>query len=193
MPEEENVYFHVKDSSMGRSRKEKINTICYVDPHKYYEYPYAKKSLIARVIGEVNNYCKQNNKNSMLITPGRIGTSSPELGVPVVFADISQFSAILEESYSEIGYMPELSFGSHMFQDLVEADIYYGAIFENEKRIEYNKEMIEDMPNKLKEINPNLDEEIYKIIHVFDFEDDIAEFYHNMKEDESMLIIKRNI
>lgn len=49
------------------------------------------------------------------------------------------------------------------------------------------------MPNKLKEINPNLDEEIYKIIHVFDFEDDIAEFYHNMKEDESMLIIKRNI
>lgn len=193
MPEEENVYFHIKDSSMGRSRKEKINTICYVDPHKYYEYPYAKKSLIARVIGEVNNYCKQNNKNSMLITPGRIGTSSPELGVPVVFADISQFSAILEESYSEIGYMPELSFGSHMFQDLVEADIYYGAIFENEKRIEYNKEMIEDMPNKLKEINPNLDEEIYKIIHVFDFEDDIAEFYHNMKEDESMLIIKRNI
>lgn len=193
MPEEENVYFHIKDSSMGRSRKEKINTICYVDPHKYYEYPYAKKSLIARVIGEVNNYCKQNNKNSMLITPGRIGTSSPELGVPVVFADISQFSAILEESYSEIGYMPELSFGSHMFQDLVEADIYYGAIFENEKRIEYNKEMIEDMPNKLKEINPNLDEEIYKIVHVFDFEDDIAEFYHNMKEDESMLIIKRNI
>lgn len=76
---------------------------------------------------------------------------------------------------------------------MVEADIYYGAIFENEKRIEYNKEMIEDMPNKLKEINPNLDEEIYKIVHVFDFEDDIAEFYHNMKEDESMLIIKRNI
>ena len=155
MPEDGNVFFHIKESSMGMSRKNKVDTICYVDPHKYYEYPYAQKSSISRVINDVNAYCRDNDKTAILIVPGRIGTSSPELGIPVVFADISHFSAILEESYSDVGYMPELSFGSHMFQDLVEAEIYYGALFENEKRIEFNRDMIFDYPNILKDINPN--------------------------------------
>lgn len=188
MPDDKNVYFHIKEASMGRSRKEKVDVICYVDPHKYYEYPYAKKSSIARIIGQVNSYCKEGNKKSMLIVPGRIGTSSPELGIPVVFADISQFFAILEESYSAVGYMPELSFGSHMFQDLVEADIYYGAIFENEKRVEYNKNIFENQENILNQINPDLDDEIYDMIHVMEFNEEKIEFYHDMKKDETMCI-----
>ena len=110
MPEDKNVFFHIKESSMGMSRKNEIDTICYVDPHRYYEYPYAQKSSISHVINDVNAYCKENGKTAILIVPGRIGTSSPELGIPVVFADISYFSAILEESYSEVGYMPELNY-----------------------------------------------------------------------------------
>ena len=124
----------------------------------------------------------------MLIVPGRIGTSSPELGIPVVFADISQFSAILEESYSEVGYVPELSFGSHMFQDLVEADIYYGALFENENRLEFNKELIKDYPNKLHEIDDSLSSELYDMIHVVDFNDNF-EFYYDMTNDEGKCIL----
>ena len=188
MPEDKNVFFHIKESSMGMSRKNTIDAICYVDPHKYYEYPYAQKSSISRVINDVNAYCKENDKTAILIVPGRIGTSSPELGIPVVFADISHFSAILEESYSEVGYMPELSFGSHMFQDLVEAEIYYGALFENEKKLEFNKDMIYDYKNILKDINPNLSEEIYDMIQVIDFGDDKAEFYHDMNKDETLCI-----
>ncbi len=188
MPEDKNVFFHIKESSMGMSRKSEIDTICYVDPHSYYEYPYAQKSSISRVINDVNAYCKENGKTAILIVPGRIGTSSPELGIPVVFADISYFSAILEESYSEVGYMPELSFGSHMFQDLVEAEIYYGALFENEKKIEFNKDMIYDHKNILKDINPNLSEEIYDMIQVIDFGDDKAEFYHDMNKDETLCV-----
>ena len=183
------TYFHIRNASMGRSRKEKIETLVYVDSHKYYEYPYAKKSLIARIIGEINGYCKENDKTSMLIVPGRIGTSSPELGIPVVFAEISQFSAILEESYSKVGYVPELSFGSHMFQDLVEADIYYGAIFENDKRLAFNKDLIKDMPNKLHDINPKLDDELYDMIHVVNFDDENLEFYHDMVGDETKCIL----
>ena len=190
MPEDKNVFFHIKESSMGMSRKNEIDTICYVDPHKYYEYPYAKKSSISRIISDVNTYCKNNDKTSILIVPGRIGTSSPELGIPVVFADISHFSGILEEAYSEVGYMPELSFGSHMFQDLVEAEIYYGALFENEKKLEYNKDMIFDYSNALKDINPNLDDEIYDMIQVIDFDKEKAEFYHDMNKDETMCIFK---
>ena len=190
MPEDKNVFFHIKESSMGMSRKNEIDTICYVDPHRYYEYPYAQKSSISHVINDVNAYCKKNGKTAILIVPGRIGTSSPELGIPVVFADISYFSAILEESYSEVGYMPELSFGSHMFQDLVEAEIYYGALFENEKNLEFNKDMIYEHKNILKDINPDLSEEIYDMVHVIDFGDDKAEFYHDMNKDETLCIFK---
>ena len=190
MPEDKNVFFHIKESSMGMSRKNKIDTICYVDPHKYYEYPYAQKSSISRIISEVNAYCKSNDRTAILIVPGRIGTSSPELGIPVVFADISHFSAILEESYSEVGYMPELSFGSHMFQDLVEAEIYYGALFENDKKIAFNRDMIYDYSNVLKDINPNLDDEIYDMVQVIDFDENKAEFYHDMNKDETMCIFK---
>ena len=86
--------------------------------------------------------------------------------------------------------MPELSFGSHMFQDLVEAEIYYGALFENEKRIEFNREMIYDYPNILKDINPNLGDEIYDMIQVIDFDGDKAELYHDMNKDETMCIFK---
>ena len=184
------TYFHIKNSSMGRSRSENIETLVYVNPHKYYEYPYNKKSSIARIIGKINAYCRENNKKSMLIVPGRIGTSSPELGIPVVFADISQFSAILEESYSEVGYVPELSFGSHMFQDLVEADIYYGALFENDNRLEFNKELIKDYPNKLHDIDDKLSDELYDMIHVIDFDDKNLEFFHDMKNDESKCILE---
>ena len=81
---------------MGSSRKQKIDVVVYVDPHEYYSYAYAKKSDIARAIGEINRYFENQNKNILLVTPGRIGTSSPELGVPVVYAEISHFSAIMD-------------------------------------------------------------------------------------------------
>ncbi|MDO5824874.1 MAG: phosphoenolpyruvate synthase [Methanosphaera sp. rholeuAM130] len=183
------TFFHIEGASMGRSRMEKIETLVYVNPHDYYEYPYSKKSSIARIIGQINEYCKEGNKKSMLIVPGRIGTSSPELGIPVAFAEISQFSAILEESYSQVGYVPELSFGSHMFQDLVEADIYYGALFENEKTLEFNRNFFDGYPNKLPEINSELDDEIYDMIHVIEFDEKTLEFYHDMKKDESKCIL----
>ena len=68
----------------------------------------------------------------MLIAPGRIGTSSPELGVAVKFSDISNFSVICEYEDREIGFVPELSYGSHMFQDLVESQMFYVAIMDKE-------------------------------------------------------------
>lgn len=70
----------------------------------------------------------KSNQNLLLFVPGRIGTSSPELGVPVSFAAINHFCAICEMSDSEVGYMPELSYGSHMFPDLVEAEIFYTCV-----------------------------------------------------------------
>ena len=171
---------------MGRSRRENIDVIVTVDPHKYYEFPYNKKSNIARIIGKINDYYKHENINLMLIVPGRIGTSSPELGIPVTFADISDFFAILEVSYSEVGYVPELSFGSHLFQDLVEADIFYGALFEDETRLVYDTHLLDQFPNQLKNIDSTLGDEIYEMVDVVEIKEGKMEFYYDMKQDEAI-------
>ena len=111
-----------------------------------------KKHDAASAIGEINRYYRNSGKNLLLMTPGRIGTSSPELGVPVTFGDISGFSEIYEISDKRAGYMPELSYGSHMFQDLVEAQISYGAIWNNEKTRIYQPELFAELPDRYTQI-----------------------------------------
>ena len=103
----------------------------------------------------------------LLLTPGRIGTSSPELGVPALFSDISEFECICEIADSRAGYNPELSYGSHFFQDLVEAGILYNALFENEKTIAFQPELLDGLPNRLSEFAPKA-EELSDIIRVYD-------------------------
>lgn len=162
---EKDVFFALKDSSMGNSVKEKIDVVLQIHPKAYYEYPYAKKVQVAKAVGKINRYYKDKGKNILFLTPGRVGTSSPELGVPVAFADISGFSGICEVSDSQAGYMPELSYGSHMFQDLVEADISYSALWNNEKTLAYNPELFADLKNCFPEICPD-QEELFPMFRV---------------------------
>ena len=83
----------------------------------------------------------------MLLAPGRLGTSSPELGVPCSFADISGFAGVCEVSDDRAGYMPELSYGSHMFQDLVEAEIFYCAIWNDRRTLKYTPGLLAGLPH----------------------------------------------
>lgn len=152
------VFFEIKDSSMGPSGKRRIHVVVSVDPVRYYEYPYRKKPDVAAAIGKINRYYREQKKNLLFMTPGRVGTSSPELGVPVSFGDISCFSAICEISDQRAGYMPELSYGSHIFQDLVEARILYGAIWNNQKTLAYNPRLFDGLPNLFSEICPDAPE-----------------------------------
>ncbi len=157
------TFFEIRDSSMGTSGKRKIDVIVQIDPVLYYEYPYSKKYDAAAAIGKINRYYRQSGKNLLLMTPGRIGTSSPELGVPVTFGDISNFTAVCEVSDNRAGYMPELSYGSHMFQDLVEAQITYGAIYNNEKTVIYQPELFSSLPDLFETICPDSPELVQMI------------------------------
>lgn len=164
------TFFDIRDSSMGASGKRKIDVVVQVDPVLYYEYPYSKKYDAAAAIGRINRYYRGSGKKMLLMTPGRIGTSSPELGVPVTFGDISNFSAVCEVSDNRAGYMPELSYGSHMFQDLVEAEILYGAIYNNEKTLQYQPELFNGLPDLFGKICPEYPE-LEKMIQVRETED----------------------
>lgn len=166
LPEDKTV-FSVTGSSMGGSRAEDIDYVVFVDSRAYYEFPYKRKPDIAHIIGDINHHFRKSNQNLLLFVPGRIGTSSPELGVPVSFAAINHFCAICEMSDSEVGYMPELSYGSHMFQDLVEAEIFYTALFDTPKTRIFNRTVFHDMHNILTEILPDCKEyeDIVKVCH----------------------------
>lgn len=144
-------------SSMGMSRSVDVDGIVYIDPVAYYELPYADKPAIARSLGALNWHFREAGKTLVLLTPGRIGTSSPELGVPTAFSDISSFTAICEIAESRAGYQPELSYGSHIFQDLVEADILYGAVFEDNRRVHFHPELLKACPNEIQKIVPDAD------------------------------------
>jgi len=124
----ENEIFRINKSFMGNISSLIIDVVVYISATGYHDCLYKEKSKIKDVISKINQYYKGSDKNILLLSPGRIGTSSPELGLPVVFADISNFKVLCEYAAPDIGFVPELSYGSHMFQDIVEAEMFYVAI-----------------------------------------------------------------
>ena len=138
--------FSVDGTAMGNARKATVDAVIFVDPEAYYRTPHAEKSQVATLVGAIGRRLVQEGCTGLLLAPGRIGTSSPELGVPVTFADIDGLMGVCEMAYSAAGYAPELSYGSHMFQDLVEADIYYAAIDERDGGLGVNVELLQRLP-----------------------------------------------
>lgn len=153
--------------SMGGSIFQPIDIVIIVDPKQYYLSSNSTKHTVARTIGKLNAAIKPLKKATMLIGPGRWGTSSPELGVPVSFAEISDIKALCEVSYEGAGYMPELSFGSHFFQDLVESQIFYSAIFENSPEVLYNLDVLNNCQSVFKDITQS-QSDLQSIISVYD-------------------------
>ncbi|MCD8122211.1 MAG: PEP/pyruvate-binding domain-containing protein [Clostridiales bacterium] len=167
----ENIFFDLRDSSMGDSVQEKIDVVIQIDPIAYYQFPYAKKPLVANAVGRLNHYYRGSGKHVLLMAPGRLGTSSPELGVPVRFADISDFRGICEVSDHRAGYMPELSYGSHMFQDLVEAEICYSAVWNDRRTVVYEETLFANEKNRFCEICPEMEElsDMFRVTEPEDF------------------------
>lgn len=163
----EQVFFEVTDSAMSPSCLRKLDTVVYIDPAAYYRYPYQSKGEVAQLVGKVNRWLHDQGRQAILVTPGRIGTSSPELGVPVNFGEISNFSVICEVSDPRTGYAPELSYGSHMFQDLVEAEIAYVAILSSHKTKTYAPEALGNCEDLLSQILPEAEafRGMVKVLH----------------------------
>ena len=186
---EENILLETMGVSMGFSRKIKLDSIVYIDPIKYYNMPYKKKYEIKKALSDVNRYYNGKDKKLLLLTPGRICTSSPELGVPSAFADISEFNVIAEVSETKAGYIPELSYGSHIFQDLVEAGILYTAVFEGGHTKAYRPDMLgENIPDITEEITRQPEENV-GILKVYDVSGIDIYLYYDLTE-ERLLIAK---
>jgi hypothetical protein len=136
-----NMLFSSQGYFIGGNISQKINKIIYVEPKSYIGLRQSDKYGIARSIGKINSTIKDRYRNAaLLIGPGRWGTSTPSLGVPVSFSEISNIRVMVEVAFPEGNLMPELSFGTHFFQDLVETDIFYAALFTHKKSVIFNPE-----------------------------------------------------
>ena len=100
--------------------------------------------------------------------------------MPSTFADISGFRAIFEVSESRAGYMPELSYGSHIFQDLVEAEILYSAVFETGTTRTFAPEIIKKCPNRIADFIPAA-EKYAEIIGLYEVTEKPCELYFDMQ------------
>ena len=170
---------------MGMSKAAELDIIVYVDPVKYYNMPYKEKNLVAGLIGKINWHYRDMNKHMMLIVPGRIGTTSPELGVPTAFSDISAFDIICETQETKAGYNPELSYGSHIFQDLVEASILYTAVFQDEKTLHFSPEKLQSSEDLICEFEHG--ELLSSIVHIYNVSDKKCEVYNDISNEHLLI------
>ena len=184
---QEHILLESKGASMGLSKASKLDIIVYVDPVVYYNMPYSEKNSVAKMIGKINWTYRNSGKHMMLMVPGRVGTSSPELGIPTSFADISEFDVVCEMEEARAGYNPELSYGSHIFQDLVEAEILYTAVFNNSKTLHFAPEKLKELRNKLDDIaeNSGLDD----VIQIYDVSRCMCELYNDIKNEHLIITI----
>ncbi len=107
---------------------ENISTIVYVDHDIYYQNPDFYK--VARGIGELNE--QMQDEKYILVAPGRVGSSNPERGVPVQYSELTGCRCIVELGIPRLGFMPELSYGTHFFSDLAVDDVLYMPVFDGE-------------------------------------------------------------
>ncbi|MDD2390041.1 MAG: PEP/pyruvate-binding domain-containing protein [Desulfobacterales bacterium] len=150
------ILLEMNGNFLGGSISRNIKQIIMVDPTGYVDLSMNQKYDIARLIGRLNRQIKDKDQCPvMLLGPGRWGTTTPSLGVPVSFSDINHMTVLGEIAYADGNLMPELSFGTHFFQDLVETRIFYIAIFPENKDVRFNSPQLSSLPNMLENKVPS--------------------------------------
>ena len=154
-PEAEKILFKCEGYFMGGNIFQELHRIIYVEPQAYIDLSLSGKYDIARLVGRLNKQITdKETEATILMGPGRWGTSTPSLGVPVGFHEINNVTVLAEIAYEGANLIPELSFGTHFFQDLVESDIFYIALFPGKPNTIFNIAKLDKMPNELAEVLP---------------------------------------
>ena len=150
-----NIMIQSKGHFMGGNVNLSFKYLVYVRPEKYVELTEQQRYQLARIIGQLNQQVlNPETAPTILLGPGRWGTTTPSLGIPVSFSEISNIVALGEVAFETAGMMPEISFGSHFFQDLVESNIFYLAVLPHIEGNLFNTELILQRPNLFTQFLP---------------------------------------
>ncbi len=130
-----------------------IAYVVYVDPEKYLHLANPSEKLeLARLVGRLNQ--RLEGQRFILMGPGRWGSSNPDLGLKVGYADFYNTRALVEMGWAQGKNRPTLSFGTHFFQDLVESHIYPLAIYPGEPGNPFNEAFFASALNALPALLP---------------------------------------
>jgi hypothetical protein len=153
---EKRLIFDAHGGVVGQSRIGTIDRIIYVVPSVYGQLPINRRYSVARLIGRLMHLEDGDQpRQIMIMGPGRWGTTTPALGVPVSFAEINRVSVLCEIVSMREGLVPDVSLGTHFFNELVEADMLYVALFPGRQSNRLNEEFFGQSPNKLRDLIPD--------------------------------------
>ena len=125
-----------------------IEYIVYVCPRSYGRLSTADEKLgVGQVVSRLNRLLQ--DKRYALFGPGRWGSNDINLGVRVGYEDINHTLILGEVAFLKEGYTPEVSFGTHFFNDLVEAQITPIAIFPDDVDTVFKETFLTESPNQL--------------------------------------------
>jgi hypothetical protein len=130
-----------------------IRWVLFVPPEGYFGLTSStERNRLERAIGRLNAAMK--DESFICVGPGRWGTSTPDLGVSIAYGDIYHTKALVELASKGIGVDLEPSFGTHFFQDLMEAHIYPLAVYLDDPEVDFNQDFFYQTPNRLLEWLP---------------------------------------
>ena len=140
---------------VSNGRVPDLTHIVYVDAEGYQQLQSHQQLVdVGRAVGRLNTLLPE--KKFVLIGPGRWGSRGDiKLGVQVTYSDINNTSLLMEVAARRGRYVPEVSFGTHFFQDLVEAGIRYLPLFPGERDVVFNETFLRDAPNALPALLPD--------------------------------------
>lgn len=145
-----------------------ISHIVYVVPEKYSEIEQLERlKEVGKVVSELNAILPK--RKFILMGPGRWGSRGDiKLGVSITYSDINNTAVLIEIARKKGNYVPDLSFGTHFFQDLVEADIKYLPLYPDEPANAFNDDYLLNGKNQLAKLLPHYAdfEEVVRVIDV---------------------------
>ena len=140
---------------IGQSSSTDIDRLIYIVPSVYGRMTVSERYSVARAIGKLNRLTAAGpHQCLMLAGPGRWATSTPALGIPVSFAEINAATVICEIAAMHEGLVPDISLGTHFFNDLVEMNMLYLAVSPEKKGHGLNPDLLATLPNALTTLLP---------------------------------------
>jgi len=151
----QDLILQTQGAVLGQSRLCTVDRIIYICPRAYGRLPIKDRYALARLVGKLSHLeAGSRPETTMLMSPGRVGTVSPELGLPVNFTEINTARILCEIVAMNENLIPDVSLGTHFFSELVEADILYFALFPDKEGNSLNEDYFAQAPNLLAELLP---------------------------------------
>jgi hypothetical protein len=152
LPDEAVLFTATKYVANGRVAD--VTHIVYVDPDRYGDLAeFGDLVAVGQAVGKLNKLLPR--RQFILMGPGRWGSRGDiKLGVRVTYSEINNSAMLIEVARKQGNYVPDVSFGTHFFQDLVESGIRYLPLYPDDAGIKFNEKFLRESPNKLEELCP---------------------------------------